>query len=495
MASRGRSRARYDKHAGPAGVVPDELLEQLAAAGAPPDLLEVLANASELEEVLDGLIASGALPSPEEAFEAVLGGFTPLTDPDCDPLTAELTGYEFLATLRAAGAGTDLSAVLHSMIESAERVGGSEALAMTRVLGVTGPEAVRAAASAVATRLVAGGLPDAAWADAVGRPKAGACFGYSDLAGAQEVIALQFSYGRRQHAVSVLIDHQISGGVKDCYVAGRPRLLRRQYAEVAEMRGASLHDYSASEAVEILERALAARPCPVELDQIEDVGIHLDLLRSRVDLLRRPALPNRPARDAARRSVHRLKIGLRGAKPPIWRRIEVASDTSLEQLNDLIQAAFGWLGGHLWVFTTANDEFGPADAELGFRDAARPTIAMVVPRAGDRLRYIYDFGDDWQHNIVVEQVAAADATATYPRCLDGRRAAPPDDCGGIGAYEELLEALADPGNPDHAERTQWLGDRVPIEWNPASFDRAAIDSALLAVASDAGPGPVARPIG
>ena len=420
--------------------MPDELLEQLAAAGAPPDLLEALADASELEEVLDGLIASGALPSPEEAFEAVLGGFTPLTDPDCDPLTAELTGYEFLATLRAAGDGTDLSAVLHSMIESAERVGGPEALAMTRVLGVMGPEAVRAAASAVSARLVAGGLPDVAWADAVGRPKAGACFGYSDLAGAQEVIALQFSYGRRQHAVSVLIDHQLGGGVKDCYVAGRPRLLRRQYAEVAEMRGASLHGYSASEAVEILERALAARPCPVELDQIEDVGIHP-----------RPApVPSGPVAAAGaaepagpgRRPplCAPTKIGLRGAKPPIWRRIEVASDTSLEQLNDLIQAAFGWLGGQLWVFTTANDEFGPADAELGFRDAARPTIATVVPRAGDRLRYTYDFGDDWQHDIVVEQVAAADATATYPRCLGGRRAAPPDDCGGIGAYEELLEA-------------------------------------------------------
>ena len=142
--------------------MPDELLEQLAAAGAPPDLLEALADASELEEVLDGLIASGALPSPEEAFEAVLGGFTPLTDPDCDPLTAELTGYEFLATLRAAGDGTDLSDVLHSMIESAERVGGPEALAMTRVLGLMGPEAVRPAASAASARLVAGGLPDAA---------------------------------------------------------------------------------------------------------------------------------------------------------------------------------------------------------------------------------------------------------------------------------------------------------------------------------------------
>ena len=105
------------------------------------------------------------------------------------------------------------------------------------------------------------------------------------------------------------------------------------------------------------------------------------------------------------------------------------SDTSLEQLNDLIQAAFGWLGGHLWVFTTADDDFGPADAELGFRDAARPTLATVVPRAGDRLRYTYDFGDDWQHDIVVEQVATADPAAAYPRCLGGRRAAPPTAAG------------------------------------------------------------------
>ena len=173
MASRGRRRARSDKHAGPAGVVPDELLEQLAAAGAPADLLEALADASELEEVLDGLIAAGALPSPEEAFDTLLGAFTPLTAPDCDPLTAELTGYEFLATLRMAGDGTDLSDVLHGMIESAERVGGLEALAMTRMLAVVGPDAVRPAAFAAAARLVASGLHDPAWADAVGRPKAG----------------------------------------------------------------------------------------------------------------------------------------------------------------------------------------------------------------------------------------------------------------------------------------------------------------------------------
>lgn len=301
MASRGGRRARSGKHAGPDGVVPDELLEQLAAAGAPHDLLEMLAGASELEEVIDGLIAAGALPSPEEAFDTLLGAFTPLTDPDCDPLTAELTGYEFRATLRAAADGTDLSGVLHGIIESAERVGGPEALAMTRAVGVIGPEAVRSVASAAAARLVAGGLPDPVWADGLGRPKAGACFGYADLAGAQEVIALPFSYGRRQHTVSVLIDHQLGGGVKDCYVAARPRLLRRQCAELAERLGARLHDYSAAEVVEILERALAAPPCPVEPDQIEDVGIHLDLLRSRVELLRQPISPSRPAR----RSTHR----------------------------------------------------------------------------------------------------------------------------------------------------------------------------------------------
>ena len=109
MASRGRRRARSEEHAGPAGVVPDELLEQLPAAGAPPDLLEALADASELEEVLDGLIASGALPSPEEAFEAVLGGFTPLTDPDCDPLAQ---GVDELSAVAGSGADDELVSLL-----------------------------------------------------------------------------------------------------------------------------------------------------------------------------------------------------------------------------------------------------------------------------------------------------------------------------------------------------------------------------------------------
>jgi hypothetical protein len=457
--------------------VADPLLEQLALGGVPPELLDALSGGGEVGEVIDRLVASGALPGPQESLRSLLAGFAPLTVPGCDPLTAELSGYEFLAAVRSLGVDAELPVVLNGMIESAEEVGSPEALAMICVLGVIGPPPSRLPASAAAGRLLARGLPDPPWADAVGRPKVGACFGYRGPGGCQQLMALCFSYGRRQHAVSVLIDHGLGGGVKDCYVAGRPRLLRTQYGELARKRGAELQEYSAQEAVAMLEQALAARPCPVELDQIEDVGIHLDLLRSRVDLLRAPVAAGEPARTT-RRQVHRLKITLRGSKPPIWRRIEVASDVSLEQLNDLIQAAFRWLGGHLWVFTTDIGEFGQPDPELGHLDAARWTLAQVAPRAGDRLRYTYDFGDDWEHQIVVEQVTAADPAVTYPRCLAGRRAAPPDDCGGIWDYQDLLDVLADPDHPDYAERMEWFGLQSPNDWDPAAFDRAAIDAAL-----------------
>jgi Plasmid pRiA4b ORF-3-like protein len=481
MASRRGHSSHPDNTGRHDNIAAGPVLEQLAAAGAPTELLEALAEAGEIGDVLDRLIASGALPGPEESLASLLDSFGPLTADDCDPLSAELSGYEFLAAVRALGRDTDLPTVLGGMIESAERVGSQEALAMTRVLEVIGPEPVRTGASAAASRLAELGLSDPSWVAALGRPKIGVAFGYGDFFGTQEVVALGFSYGRRQHAISVLIDHGLGGGVKDCYVADRPRRLRSQYEQLADNIGVELRDYPTAEAVAVLEQALAAAPCPAELDQIEDVDIHLDLLRSRLELMRAAAPASKPAREA-RRGVHRLKITLRGSKPPIWRRIEVASDVPLEQLNNIVQASFGWLGGHLWVFTTADGEYGLPDPELGHLDAARRTLAAVAPRPGDRLRYTYDFGDDWEHEIVVEQVADAGPGTMYPRCLGGRRAAPPDDCGGLWGYQLLLEALADPTHPEHAERMEWLGLETPDDWDPAAFDRARIDAVLAQVA-------------
>jgi len=113
--------------------------------------------------------------------------------------------------------------------------------------------------------------------------------------------------------------------------------------------------------------------------------------------------------------VHKVKITLRGSAPPIWRRLEVPSSTTLEHLHRTIQEAFGWEGYHLWVFHTPTGQYGVADRELGHRNAASTKLHDVALRAGNRIRYTYDFGDDWEHDLLVEDVLPAEPGVTYPR--------------------------------------------------------------------------------
>jgi hypothetical protein len=169
---------------------------------------------------------------------------------------------------------------------------------------------------------------------------------------------------------------------------------------------------------------------------------------------------------------------LRGATPPIWRRLEVPADISLARLHTVIQIAFGWDDSHLHVFDTPYGSFGTADADLGHRPETSVTLEQVAPAANSTLRYTYDFGDDWDHDILVEEVLDHNETAGYPRCTGGRRAAPPDDCGGIWGYAELVEVLNDPADQEHKDRLEWLGLDDAAEFDPDRFDAAAVTRAL-----------------
>ena len=104
------------------------------------------------------------------------------------------------------------------------------------------------------------------------------------------------------------------------------------------------------------------------------------------------------------------------------------------------------------MFETPYGEFGVANAELGQRAEAPVTLEQVAPDVRSKIRYTYDFGDDWEHEILVEKVLDRDETTRYPRCTGGRRAAPPEDCGGVWGYAELAEVLADPAHPEHQDR-------------------------------------------
>jgi hypothetical protein len=179
--------------------------------------------------------------------------------------------------------------------------------------------------------------------------------------------------------------------------------------------------------------------------------------------------------------IYQVKVGLRGAKPRIWRRLLLPADISLADLHEVIQLAFGWGGGHLHVFQTGYGEFGEADPELGHRAEAPVTLEQVASQADDRIRYVYDFGDDWDHEILVEKILDRDPRIGYPQCTGGRRAAPPDDCGGIWGYQDTLEILADPEHPEHRERLEWMGLDDAGAFDPDGFDPAEVNHALAAL--------------
>jgi hypothetical protein len=182
-------------------------------------------------------------------------------------------------------------------------------------------------------------------------------------------------------------------------------------------------------------------------------------------------------------TVHRLKVTLRHVKPPVWRRIEVRSTTKLSDFAAMLEGVVGWHGGHLHLFETRDRrEFGVPDPDfdpdfdLGppMEDEARHRVVDVLPTAGAKLRFDYDFGDGWEHDVVAEAIVPATSGIEYPRCIGGKRACPPEDCGGPSGYANLLEALADPGHERHADVTEWLGD----EFDPDDFDAEEMTEAM-----------------
>jgi hypothetical protein len=189
-------------------------------------------------------------------------------------------------------------------------------------------------------------------------------------------------------------------------------------------------------------------------------------------------LPPKRKKGSGPAPVYQLKVSLRGAKPPIWRRLLVPADITLSKLHAAILAAFDWHGGHMHVFETAYGDFGQADRELGHRADGSVTLEQVAQQPKDKIRYTYDFGDDWIHDILVEKISTPDPSTTYPRCTGGTRAAPPDDCGGIWGYEELRAILADPAHPEHDERLSWLGITDASQFTPDTFDTDAVNRRL-----------------
>jgi len=171
--------------------------------------------------------------------------------------------------------------------------------------------------------------------------------------------------------------------------------------------------------------------------------------------------------SASTGTVHRLKVQLNDVRPPVWRRLEIESDVSLSFVSDTIIAAMGWTDSHLHGFRVRGETYGTPDLQWGnsVRDERRFELATIAPSVGNTFTYDYDYGDGWTHRVVVEAVEPIDPAVVYPRCIKGKRACPPEDCGGPYGYEQLLEALGDPKQDDHGEMLAWSGPIDPNEFD------------------------------
>jgi hypothetical protein len=164
-----------------------------------------------------------------------------------------------------------------------------------------------------------------------------------------------------------------------------------------------------------------------------------------------------------------LEVTLRDVEPRVWRRIVVPESLTLRGLHDVLQVAMGWHNSHLFLFAIGDRDYADLEDADDMGNVDRTTLGAVI-RPGMTFRYDYDFGDGWEHDVRVVGTTPADG----PHCLDGARACPPEDCGGPGGYAELCEALADPSHRDHDALADWLGG----PFDPAAFDREAVDAAL-----------------
>lgn len=182
--------------------------------------------------------------------------------------------------------------------------------------------------------------------------------------------------------------------------------------------------------------------------------------------------------------IYRLRIDLKGIKPPIWRRIEVP-DCTLDDLHECIQNAMGWFDCHLWEFYHKHERYGCdflCEEDPDVEHAGMVRLSEVA-QVGSRFHYIYDFGDGWEHTIKVEAIHQAKRATEYPRCTAGRRNCPPEDCGGIYGYYDLLEVFANPEAPENAERLEWCEGFDPEEFDVAEAD-AAVKLIDLSVSAD-----------
>jgi len=178
-------------------------------------------------------------------------------------------------------------------------------------------------------------------------------------------------------------------------------------------------------------------------------------------------------------SIYQIKVTLNDSKPPIWRRILVPDSISLHQLHTILQIVMGWTNSHLHQFIIDDIYYGEPEEEDGYsedlKNEKRYRLNQFVKRKGFKFIYEYDFGDSWEHTFLVEAILPAEKGALYPRCVEGKRACPPEDVGGVAGYEEILNIFSNPKHPEHEEMMEWYDGE---DFDPNFFDMENVNEGL-----------------
>ena len=194
-------------------------------------------------------------------------------------------------------------------------------------------------------------------------------------------------------------------------------------------------------------------------------------------MTRQSKTSRRPAAKAQSERAYQLKVTLLEVEPPVWRRILVPGNLTLDRLHIAIQEAMGWTDSHLHEFEVGDQRYGdpdPEEPDLGLKPEWMVTLQKAVATEGARFEYLYDFGDTWKHEILVESIEVPQKQLRYPVCLVGERSCPPEDCGGPYGYTDFLEAIRDPEHPEHDEMLAWAGGT----FDPDAFNIAAVNRKL-----------------
>jgi hypothetical protein len=176
------------------------------------------------------------------------------------------------------------------------------------------------------------------------------------------------------------------------------------------------------------------------------------------------------------KKLYQIQIALRGIKPKIWRRLIVEPEIRLDDFHRILQTAMGWTNSHLHLFRSGNFEYSPIEFEVEDTiNSRRIKLSSILNMKVTQIRYLYDFGDFWEHDIILEEIIKEEIPGNVPRCLKGKRNCPPEDCGGIWGYEDLLKIISNPKHDEYESTLEWLAGHD----DPEYFNLLQVNNSLM----------------